>query len=129
MPIAALAAAWWLDQQRQGNRDSVEPLLKAEQSASSRWKGTLAAAFSRLPWSLISVDRFVRMRRAVRAERAAATAQATALNALVKNERDRVYGELAQLQTDVPALWPPGWTKASLRVALRGRPSSSGWSS
>jgi RsiW-degrading membrane proteinase PrsW (M82 family) len=126
MPIAALAVAWWLDQQRQGVRDSLDPLLKAEQSASSRLKGTLGAAFSRVPWSLISVDRFVRMRRAFRAERAAATAQAAPLNALVVNERDRVDRELAQLQTDVPALLPPGWTLSSLRVALR-RPTVITW--
>jgi len=126
MPIAALAAALWLDRQRQGVRDSLDPLLKAEQAASSRLKGTLGAAFSRLPWSLISVDRFVRMRRAFRAERAAATAQAAPLNALVVNERDRVDRELAQLQTDVPALLPPGWTLSSLRVALR-RPAVIIW--
>jgi RsiW-degrading membrane proteinase PrsW (M82 family) len=126
MPIAALAAAWWLDQRRQGNRDSLEPLLMAEQSASPRWKGTLGAAFSRLPWSLISVDRFVRMRRAFRAERTATTAQSTTLNALVVNERDRVDRELAQLQTEVPALWPPGWTMGVLRAALR-RPAVIIW--
>ncbi len=126
MPIAALAVAWWLDQQRQGVRDSLEPLLKAEQSASSRLKGTLGAAFSRLPWSLMSVDRFVRMRRAFCAERAAATAQAAPLSALIVNERDRVDGELAQLQADMPALWPPGWTLSSLRAALR-RPAVIIW--
>jgi len=126
MPIAALAAALWLDQRRQGIRDSVDPLLKAEQSASSRLKGTLEAAFSRLPWSLISVDRFVRMRRAFRAERAAATAQAATLNELVVNERDRVDRELAQWRTNVPALLPPRWTLSSLRVALR-RPAVILW--
>jgi hypothetical protein len=89
-------------------------------------KGTLGAAFSRLPWSLIAVDRFVRMRRAVRTERAAATAHADTLGALIMTERDRVDRELAQWQTDVPALFPPGWTLSSLRVALR-RPAVILW--
>jgi len=126
MPIAALAAAFWLDQRRQGIRDSIEPLLMAEQSASSRLNGTLGAAVSRLPWSLVSVDRFVRMRRAFLTERAAGTEQAVPLSALVVNERDRVDRELAQLQTGVPALLPRGWTLGSLRVALR-RPAVIIW--
>ena len=126
MPIAALAAALWLDRQRQGNHHALDPLLKAEQSASSRLKGILGAAFSRLPWSLISVDRFVRMRRAFRAERTADTAQATTLNALIVNERDRVDRELAHMQSEAPALWPPGLTLASLRFALR-RPTVIIW--
>ncbi len=126
MPIAALAVALWLDQRRQGVRDSVDLLLQTERSAPSRLKGTLVAAFSRPPWSLIAVDRFVRMRRAVLTERTAATAQADTLGALVMTERDRVDRELAQWQTDVPALFPPGWTLSSLGVALR-RPAVILW--
>jgi len=126
MPIAALAAALWLDRQRQGGRDVIEPLLKAERAASSRLNGTLGAAFSRLPWSIISVDRFVRMRRAYLAERAAATEQSVHLGAMVVDERDRVDRELVQPQTGVPALRPPGLTLASLFVALR-RPAVIVW--
>jgi RsiW-degrading membrane proteinase PrsW (M82 family) len=124
MPLAALAAAWWLDQQRQGTRVVFEPLLEAEQSGSSRLRGTLEAAFSRLPWSLIAVDRFVRMRRAARTEHLAA--RTVPLNAMLVNERDRVDRELAKWRTLMPALWPPGWSARALRAALR-RPSVVLW--
>ncbi len=126
MPIAALAAAWWFDQRRQGARDSDDLLLKAEQSASSPLQGILAATCTRLPWSLISVDRFVRMRRAFRTENAAASVYAAPLYAVVVHERDRVDRELAKLESDAPALLPPGWSLSHLRGAIR-RPAVIIW--
>lgn len=119
MPIAALAVAWWLDQYRQRPSDAREPLLAAEQSASSRVMGTLGAAVSRVPWSALSVDRFVRMRRAYNAERASAPAEADSLYALVVSERDRADRELAQLQDKAPPWLPSGWTLSAVRTALR----------
>jgi len=124
MPLAALGAAWWLDQQRQGTRVAFGPLLEAEQSGSSRMRGTLAAAVSRLPWSLIAVDRFVRMRRAASTEHGAA--QTVPLNEMLVNERDRVDRELATWRPMMPALWPPGWSARALRATLR-RPSVVLW--
>jgi hypothetical protein len=118
MPVAALAAAWWLDQRRQGVRDASEPELAAESSASSRLKGTLAAAFSRFPWSFVSVDRLVRLRRALRNERAGAAQHPLALQARVQQERDRVEGELAQWQRTPPPLLPPEWSWKALRSTL-----------
>jgi RsiW-degrading membrane proteinase PrsW (M82 family) len=128
MPLAALGTAWWLDQQRQGTRVAFEPLLEAERSGSSRMKGILEAAFISLPWSLIAVDRFVRMRRAARTEHLAA--QTVPLNAVVVNERDRVDVELAKWRTMMPPVWPPvwppGWSATALRATLR-RPSVVLW--
>jgi hypothetical protein len=124
MPLAALGAAWWLDQQRQDTRVAFGPLLEAEKSGSSRLRGTLEAAFSRLPWSLIAVDRFVRMRRAARTERLAA--QTVPLKAMLVNERDRADHDLAKVRTLIPAVWPPGWSSRALRAALR-RPSVVLW--
>ncbi len=124
MPLAALGAAWWLDQQRQGTRVAVAPLLEAERCGSSRARGILEAAFSRLPWSLIAVDRFVRMRRAARTEHL--EAQTAPLNEMLVKERDRVDRELANWRTLMPAVWPPGWSAGALRAALR-RPSVVLW--
>jgi RsiW-degrading membrane proteinase PrsW (M82 family) len=120
MPFAALGAAWWLDQQRQGTRLAFGPLLETERSGSARVKGILEAAFSRVPWSLIAVDRFVRMRRAGRTE------QMISLNEMLVNERDRVDRELAKWRTVMPAVWPPGWSAGALRAALR-RPTVILW--
>jgi len=124
MPLVALGAAWWLDRQRQGTRDAFEPLLEAERSGSSHVRGILGAAFSRLPWSLIAVDRFVRMRRAARTLHLAA--QTVPLNAMLVSERDRVDHELATWRTLMPAVWPPAWSSTALRASLR-RPSVVLW--
>jgi RsiW-degrading membrane proteinase PrsW (M82 family) len=124
MPLAAFGAAWWLDRRRQGTRVAFGPLLEAEQSGSSRLRGTLEAALSRLPWSLIAVDRFVRMRRAARTEHFAA--RTVPLNQMLVNERDRVDRELAKWRTLMPAVWPPGWSARALHAALR-RPSVVLW--
>lgn len=124
MPLAALGTAWWLDQHRQGARLAFGPLLEIERSGSSRVRGILKAAFSRVPWSLIAVDRFVRMRRAARTEHR--TAQTVSLNEMLVNERDRVDRELAKWRTVVPAVWPPGWSAGALRAALR-RPTVILW--
>ena len=107
-------------------RDSLDPLLEAERAASSPLRGALEAAFSRLPWSLISVDRFVRMRRAFRAEHAAATPEAGSLCALVVNDRDRVDRELEQLADRRADSVADGLDDASLRGALR-RPAVITW--
>jgi len=124
MPLAALGAAWWLDRQRQGTAACIEPLLEAERSGSSRVRGILGAALSRLPWSLIAVDRFVRLRRAARTEHL--VAQTVPLHAMLMSERDRVDQELAKWRTLMPAVWPPDWSSTALRAALR-RPSVVLW--
>ncbi len=124
MPLAALGGAWWLDQQRQGTRVAIGPLLDAEQSRSSRLHGTFEAALSRFPWSLIMIDRFMRMRRAVRTEHR--SAQSDPLNEMLVNERDRVDRELAKWRTVMPDVWPSSWSAATLRGALR-RPTVILW--
>jgi hypothetical protein len=117
MPLAALGAAWWLDQKRYVTGVAIEPLLEAERSGTSRLRGILDAAFIRLPWSLIAVDRFARMRRAARTDHL--TTQTVPLHALVVNERDRVDIQLAKWRTTPPPLWPAGWSGPALRAALR----------
>lgn len=61
--VITIAAAWWLDRQQQGD-NLPENLLNAERDTTPPWKGTMAAAWSNLPWSLIWVYGFVRIRRA-----------------------------------------------------------------
>lgn len=64
VPLIALVVAWRLDRQRQRGGENPVPLLAVEQGSSPLWHGTLSAALSQFPWSLIWVDKFVRLRRA-----------------------------------------------------------------
>jgi RsiW-degrading membrane proteinase PrsW (M82 family) len=69
LPLAALGVAWTLDRQRQRTRDSGEVVLATELGASPRFVGTLRAALSQLPSSLLSTAVFVRLRRAYNSAR------------------------------------------------------------
>ena len=117
MVLAALAAAWWLDRPAQSAGAALEPLLAAERTASSRFAGTLKAALSRLPWSILWVAEFARARRAYHAAHAVASAGPDALLAAVVAHRDRVDRQLAQAES--PRLLPSGLTPAAVRSTLR----------
>jgi hypothetical protein len=115
MPIAALAAAWWLDRRRQ---QGLEPLLAAERAAGPRILGTLRAAVSRVPSSLVAVYGFVRMRRVYNSTRASGSDEDTdRLYAVVVEARDRLDQKLVQpkLSPWLPPLWTPSATLAVIR--------------
>jgi PrsW family intramembrane metalloprotease len=117
MVLVALTAAWWLDRPAQSAGATLDPLLTAERTASSRFAGTLKAASSRLPWSILWVPEFARARRAYHAAHAAASAGPDALLAAVVAHRDRVDRQLAQAES--PRLLPSGLTPAAVRSTLR----------
>ena len=117
MPIAALVGAWWLDRQR--TTDDLQLLLAAERTATPRLSGTLTAAVARLPWSIGSVDRFVRMRRAYAIERASAGSGAASLTqATVGAARHRVDRELADPRA-YHLLVPSSWSADRLHEMVR----------
>ncbi len=115
--LAAIVAAWWLDQPSQRLGMAFGPLLAAEQSSSSQRSGTLAAAFSRLPWSLPWVVGFDRARRAYQAARAASPDGHDDLLEAVVAQRDAV--DLKLKQPGAPALLPSWLTTGNLRNEIR----------
>jgi hypothetical protein len=89
MPLAALAVAGWFDLQR--DSDANEPALAAEQATSFRLRGTLKASVRGFPWSLSSVDKFVRLHRAHNSERPSGFAEVPdGFGAVAVQARDRV---------------------------------------
>ncbi len=115
--LAAIVAAWWLDQPSQRLGMALGPLLAAEQSSSSQRSGTLAAAFSRLPWSLPWVVGFDRARRAYQAAHAASPDGHDDLREAVVAHRDAV--DLKLKQPLAPALLPSWLTSGNLRNEIR----------
>ena len=115
LAIVALGVAWWLDRRT----PALEPFLAAERAASSRFSGTLEAAFSRLPWSIPWVTGFARARRACHAARAAAPEGADSLLDSLVAHRDRIDRQLTQPES--PPLIPSGLTLSALKSALRRR--------
>lgn len=120
LAFIAVVAAWWLDRAAQPSGDALEPLLAAEQSASPRIAGTLAAASRRLPWSLPWVLGFDRARRAYHAAHATAPDTVGGMFEALVAERDRVERQL--VQPNAPPLIPRAWTPEALRATLRTRP-------
>jgi RsiW-degrading membrane proteinase PrsW (M82 family) len=120
LAFIAIVVACWLDRSAQGTGESVEPLLAAERSASSRIAGTFTAAISRLPWSIPWVCGFDRARRAYHSAHASAPESVDGMLDALVAERDRVDQKLAQ--PEAPKLIPSTWTPAALRSALRRRP-------
>lgn len=95
LPIAALAVAWMLDRRRwQRAATPYAPRLTLEESTQPRVLGTLRAALSHAPWSLLDVLAFVRVRRAYGMARADGAA-APELAAIVTNLRDGIERRLA----------------------------------
>jgi hypothetical protein len=119
LALAALAVAWWLDRPASTGA-LLEPLLAAERAASSRFAGTLKAAFSRLPGSIPWVAGFARARRAYHASHAAAPAGHDDLLEALVAHRDRVDRKLTQIES--PRLLPSGLRPSALRSALRRPP-------
>ena len=115
LAIVALGVAWWLERRT----PALEPLLAAERAASSRYSGTLKAAFSRLPWSIPWVTGFARARRACHAARAAAPEGADSLLDSLVAQRDRIDRQLTQPES--PPLIPSALTLSALKSALRRR--------
>ena len=109
LPAAALGMAAWMDRRRMG-RPGVEHLLADERIVSPRWLGTLRAALSRPPGSLLLVGRLVRLRRAYRLERSRPRATTESLWLALTSLRDDVDRQLSQ---------PPRWRWMTLGERAR----------
>jgi hypothetical protein len=115
--LAALIAAWWLDQPAQRAGMALGPLLSAEQTASSAPVGTFTAALRRFPWSLPWVYGFDRERRAFHAAHATAVEGRETMFAALAARRDALEQQLNA--TGMPSLRPAWMTKDALQRELR----------
>ena len=123
LPIAVLAAAWWLDRPRQRNTDPTL-LLAVERASESPMRAMFQAAISRPPWSVLWIDRFARRRRACNTVRLVAPQESAELFAMVVKDRATVDRDLGQ---SGPLSWlPPDWTPNGLRETVR-RPAVMVW--
>ena len=116
LPVAALAAAWWFDRQREASETPPDVTLAAEKTTSPSILGTWRTALDCLPWSALSVDALVRIRRAHARARAEGVAAPDPLHARIVDLRDRIDRAVGR---PIPLASSVAWTRAVALAALQ----------
>jgi len=122
LPLLVLGVAWWLDRLRADPPGPAVPLLAAERAAPAPMVGLWRAAVARLPWSLLWIDGYCRVRRAHR--NTVRSGRDGGLGEVVEELRDRIDAMPAR----APGLrlhLPVGW--AAPVLAFLRRPETVVW--